>query len=507
MPIRHVLVVLLLLASAACAPLSRERERHQDLVHLTFLQINDVYELEPVDGGRRGGMARLATLVKATRRENPDTLFVVAGDVLAPSVLSTFLKGEPMIAALNAVGVDLATFGNHEFDFGPTVLSDRMRQSTFTWLSANVLDRRTGQPFGGARRDLLRQVGPVVVGVLGLTMPETLGTSSPGPDVVFEDVMTTARAVAADLRRRGAKVVVAVTHQDMRRDRALAEAGGIDLILGGHEHEPLVAEQGRAVITKAGSDARYLVRVDVWVTLGGEIVERSWSFREVSARVPPDPDAQAIVKRYVDRLDQALHVVIGRATVPLEARRAKLRGEEANTGNFITDVMRARMGTEVALLNGGGVRADRVLPEGPITKRDIVSMLPFVNAVMKLEMTGRELRAAIEYGLAQTDRGGGGFLQLSGARIAWDPGRPAGRRLVRADVGGAPLDDGRRYTVAVIDYLYRGGDGFTAFRDAKVLVDPESGPALMPAVVDAITERGTIAPGVEGRITRLTPAR
>lgn len=507
MLVRRALVLLVVVATVACAPLARDGARDHDLVHLTFLQINDVYELEAVDGGRRGGMARLATLVQATRRENAHTLLAVAGDVLAPSVMSTFLKGEPMIAALNAVGVDLATFGNHEFDFGPAVLSDRMRESRFTWLSANVLDRRTGQPFGGARRDLLRQFGPVMVGVLGLTMPETLGTSSPGPDVVFEDVVATAGAVAADLRRRGAKVVVALTHQDMRRDRALAEAGGIDLILGGHEHEPLVAEQGQAVITKAGSDARYVVRVDLWVTPGGDIVERSWSFREVSARVPPDPEVQAVVKRYVDRLDQALHAVIGRATVPLEARRARLRGEEANTGNFITDVMRARMGADVALLNGGGVRTDRVLPEGPITKRDIVSMLPFINAVMKLEMTGSDLRAAIEYGLAQTDRGGGGFLQLSGARIVWDPARPAGRRLVRADVGGAPLDDGRRYTVAVIDYLYRGGDGFTAFRDAKVLVDAESGPALMPAVVDAITERGTIAPGVEGRITRIAPAR
>jgi 2',3'-cyclic-nucleotide 2'-phosphodiesterase (5'-nucleotidase family) len=122
-------------------------------------------------------------------------------------------------------------------------------------------------------------------------------------------------------------------------------------------------------------------------------------------------------------------------------------------------------------------------------------------------MTGRDLRRALEHGLAQTDRQGGGFLQLSGARIAWDPARPAGSRVVRAEVGGAPLDDGRTYTVAVNDYLYRGGDGFAAFAGARVLVDEQSGPALTTMVVDAVAAEGTVAPRVEGRITRLGAAR
>jgi 5'-nucleotidase len=140
----------LLLLVACASPLRPLGPLAEPAVRLTLLQVNDVYTLEPVDGGRRGGLARLATLVERIRRENPATLLALAGDVLSPSVASTLLRGEQMIAGLNVLGLDLATFGNHEFDFGPGVLQQRMRESAFTWISANVLDRRSGRPFGGA---------------------------------------------------------------------------------------------------------------------------------------------------------------------------------------------------------------------------------------------------------------------------------------------------------------------------------------------------------------------
>jgi 5'-nucleotidase len=477
-----------------------------DLVWVTFLQVNDIYTLEPVDGGRRGGIARLATLAKATKTRNPNSLFVLAGDTISPSVMSTFLRGEQMIAGLNAAGLDLATFGNHEFDFGPDVLRQRMAESRFTWVSANVLDRRTGRPFGGAQRDVLRAFGPIKVGIFGLTMPETQSTSSPGPDVVFREPLEAAREVAAALRAQGAHLVVAVTHQDMARDRALAATGDVDLILGGHEHDVRIAEEGKALITKAGSDGRYLVQVNLWLTPAGQLVERSWIFRELSAQVPPDRAAAELVSTYAARLSKELDAVVAVTTAPLEAHGSKLRTEETNVGNFLTDLMRERLGTDVAVLNGGAIRTDRTLPPGPVTKRDVLSLLPFSNVVMKLEMRGRDLRQALEEGLAQAERLGGGFLQVSGLHVAWDPRRAPGQRVVGLDVGGRPVEDGRTYTVAAPDYVVRGGDGFTAFREARVLVDEESGPQLADVVLDGLVARKTIAPRVDGRIRTVQPA-
>ena len=495
--LRTALLVLVAVVVAACASTGA---RDPGLVRITLLQINDIYVLEAVDGGQRGGMARLATLVREARRENPNTVFVLAGDVLSPSVQSTFLRGEQMVAALNAIGLDLATFGNHEFDFGPGVLRERMGESKFVWLSSNVVDRRSGRFFGGAWPDLLFAFDGIRVGLLGLTMPESSAVSSPGPDVVFGDPRVVGREVAAALRGRGARLVVAVTHQPMAEDKALAAAAAPDVILGGHEHEPLVAEEGPTLITKAGSDGRYLVQVDLWVARDGTRVERSWQFREVSRRVAPDPGVEALVNAYAKRLDKELDVVIGRTDVPLEAHGAKLRTQETNIGDFVADVMRDRMASDVALLNGGAIRTNRTVPAGPLTKRDVMSLLPFTNVVLKLQMSGGDLRRALERGLAQADREGGGFLQVSGIRLAWDPRRPAGRRLVSAAARGAPLAAEALYTVAVPGYLWRGGDGFTEFAGAKVLVGEESGPNLTQLVLDAVARRGTIAPQPDGRL-------
>jgi 5'-nucleotidase len=331
-------------------------------------------------------------------------------------------------------------------------------------------------------------------------MAETRATSSPGPEVVFDDPLRTGQAVAADLRRRGAQVVIALTHQDMAADRALAEAADVDVVLGGHEHEPLVLEEGKAIVVKAGSDGRYLVQVDLWLTREGRLVERSWTFREVSRRVPDDPDVAAIVKRYVDRLSRELDGVIGRSTVALEAHESKLRTQETNLGNFVADVMRARMDADVALVNGGGIRTDRTVPPGPLTKRDVHGLLPFTNVVMKLEVSGRALRAALEHGLAHADRLGGGFLQVSGVQVLYDPKGTPGNRITSVAVGTIPLVADRAYTVAVPGYVARGGDGFTMWREAKVLVDAQSGPDLAQLIVEAIVTRESVAPAVDGRL-------
>jgi 5'-nucleotidase len=471
-----------------------------DLVRLTFLQINDAYVLGPVDGGRRGGMARLATLVREVRRESPNAVFAIGGDFLSPSVESTFLQGSQMVAALDAVGLDFATFGNHEFDFGPVVLLERMKESKFRWLSANVVDRRTGRPFGGASPDILLTLGGLRVGVFGLTMADAARTSRPGPAIGFNPPLAAGKDAAARLRTQGAQVVVGVTHQEIAEDKALASAADVDVILGGHEHDPTVAEDGKTLITKGGSDARYLVQVDLWLTRDGKLVERSWRFREVSGRVAPDPAVEELVRAYGVRLDRELDTVIGRTDVPLEARTSRLRTQETNVGDLVADLLRERLGADAAFVNGGAIRTNRIMPPGPLTKRDVHSLLPFTDVVLKLELSGRDLQAAVEHGLAQTDREGGGFLQVSGVRFVWDARLAAGQRIVSIAVGGNPLAAEAVYSVAVPSYLVRGGDGYTAFSRSKVVVNESSGPQVAQIVMDAVVARGAIAPATDGRI-------
>ena len=498
------LLVVVTFVFAGCSVV-RRGPAAPDLVRLTILQVNDIYSLEPVDEGRRGGMARLATLVKRLRAENPNTLFLLGGDFLSPSILSTYLRGRQMIAALDAIGLDAVTFGNHEFDFGPAVLIERMRESRFAWISSNVRDRRSGGAFGGAQHDRLVTLGGIRVGLIGLTMAETAHTSSPGPDAVFEDPLRIGTEAASALRLRGAQIVIAITHQDMADDRELGDKAAIDLIVGGHEHEPLVAEADRALITKAGSDGRYLAQVDLWVTREGRVVERSFTFHEVTARLPDDPAVAKLVAGYAGQLERELGVVIARTEVALDARRAILRTQEAAIGNFITDVMRETHRADVAVANGGGIRGERIIPPGELRRRDIYELVPFINTVLKVEITGAGLRQTIEHSLAQADNQGGGFLQLSGVQVTYDAGKPAGNRIVTLAVNGRAVDPAARYTVAVPSYVANGGDGHVAFRDAKVLVGQASAPDLATLILQAVESRKTIAPRIEGRLRTVAP--
>jgi 5'-nucleotidase len=450
-------------------------------VRIQLLLVNDVYELEPVMG--RGGLARVATLARELRRQTPNTLFVLAGDTLSPSLLSTLVRGAQMIEGWNAVGLDLATFGNHEFDFGPAVLALRMGESRFAWLSANVLDRATGRPFGGARPWLRRDFDGVRVGVIGLTTPDAAKTSNAGPGLRFEEPLEAARTALAALG--AVDLRVAVTHLPLRQDRELVDALPFDLVLGGHDHDPMVHELGRAVIVKAGSDAMNLGQVEYEVRCGAVLARRQ-RLLPVDASLADAPDVAALVRRQSARLARELDVVVARTAVALDAREALTRREETPLGRFIAALMRDRVGAEVGLLNSGAIRGNRVIPAGPIAKRDVREVLPFSNTVTLLQVSGAVLRAALEHSVDELPRPSGHFLQTAGVRYAVDASRPPGGRVGAIEVGGQGLDPARLYRVAVPDYLARGKDGYVMLAGARALLAPEDGPGLIETVLDGL---------------------
>src|ERR1700754_5215944 len=193
---RRTALALLLFISAIFSIAAQEKT--QCNIKVTLLQVNDVYQFAPVDQGKSGGLGRVLTLIKPIREKNPNTLFMLAGDTISPSVESITYKGAQMIEAWNAVGLDYATFGNHEFDFGPDVLKERMKESKFGWIAANVVEKQTGKPFGGAAPYVIREFNGVKVGIFGLVLPETKTTSRPGADVEFLNPCDTAKAMVTE---------------------------------------------------------------------------------------------------------------------------------------------------------------------------------------------------------------------------------------------------------------------------------------------------------------------
>ena len=511
MPMRFLFRLALAFALLPVAAFGTQRPEPPRKI-VTILQLNDVYQIAPVDRGRRGGMARVSTLQSEIRAQSPNTLFLLAGDFISPSVASRFFKGEQMVAALNASGLDIATLGNHEFDFGSDVLRERMKESRFAYTIANVLDKKTGKPFGGAQAYIIREIGGVRVGVFGLLLPETETMSNPGPLVRFEDPLAVGKRMTSLLRRQGVDIVIALTHLPMRDDKRLALEADIDLIVGGHEHELLESMAGRTPILKMGSDARNLGRIDfnlVARTRGGAKGTRGaaryavesidWQAVPVTDAIKEDPKVAEIVARYEKQLNEGLGEIIGNTTVALDARAGVLRRAESNLGNFLGDVYREALGSDLALVNSGSIRSDTTYGPGEISKKDVLTILPFENILVKVRITGAHLKRLLENGVSVAGQEDGRFPQVSGMKFEYDPGRPVGSRVTMIEINGAPADPAKTYTMALSAYVLGGGDGYD-FKGAEVIVKPEDGPVEPDVLMEAIRKRGTISPQVEGRI-------
>jgi 5'-nucleotidase len=475
-------------------------------VRVTLLQVNDVYQFAPVALGKSGGLARVLTLKKEIEQQSPNTLFLLSGDTISPSVESITYKGAQMIDAWNTVGLDYSTFGNHEFDFGPEVLRQRMRESRFKWIVANVIDKKTGQPFGAAPAYVIREFNGVKVGIFGLTLAETQVTSRPGPDVEFLNPCETAKRIVSELHQRGVNTVVALTHLSLGEDKQVARCADVDVIIGGHEHTLLESSAGGAPIFKMTADARELGQIDLNISrTTGAVESIDWKVIPVTDQIKDAPEF-AVVNRKYGTLLKELSLVVGRTATDLDARSAINRTRETNIGNFIADAFRLATRADVGLMNGGSIRADEIIQAGTLTRRDVLSTLPFKNKVVKVELSGAVLRQVLEHGVARSaeDAEPGRFPQVSGVQFTFDASRPAGSRNVSLTVGGQPLAEKRIYTLATSDYVaIDGGDGYAMLKGTRLLIPRERAQFDSDVLQAAITAQKTIAPKVEGRIKRL----
>lgn len=466
---------------------------------LTILQINDVYSTVPID--EVGGLARVATLKARIAAAGRTPLMVIAGDFLSPSVASSIFKGEQMVAALNASGLDIATLGNHEFDFGPDVLLQRMSEAKWQWVISNVIDTRTNRIVGGAPPYVVRTFGPLKVGFLGLCVAgDEISEASRGY-LRLTDPLEAAATYLPMLKAEGVNVIIAITHLSFADDRALVQRfPDIDLVIGGHEHYPITAVENRTLISKAGSDARFVARVDL-NRRGDGTMERFFELIPITAALPDDPSAATVINGYEARLSTELDVVVGTTTVALDADSVRMRASETNLGNMFADAMRAEVGADVTIVNSGSIRGDRVYPTGPLSRRTLLAMHPFGGVVCKIQMSGRDLLVALNNGVSRMPGTDGRFPQVSNLTMTITPSAPPGNRVGNVIIGGQPLDLGRTYTVAVTDYQVEGGDGYEIFKTQRVLTGHESGPLIVSALEKYVQARGRVEPRIEGRIT------
>lgn len=471
---------------------------------LRFLLINDVYFGDTLRDGT-GGLARIASLRDSLARTGPVTL-VLAGDFLSPSLLTKWYRGEQMRQQLNAVKLDLATFGNHEFEIDRDTLISRIANSTFRWTSANCMLRPSGASFPGVSRWDTSTISGVKVGVFGVTLAGDYRSyvRCSNPD-------SAASASIAALKAAGAEIIYGLTHQTLEADSALlAREPDLDFILGGHEHENHRILVGRRRLLKADANSRSAQLLTLTRGQGGWV--QGDQLIIVDRRIPFEPNAQAVVRAWTDSVAKRLgpERVIATTSFDLDARDAVNRARESPLGDVVTDAVRLGTGADVAIMNSGTMRLDDVIPAGPITNYQIQSifLFPDQSRMMTFPMTGARLREVLEHGVADGSVGKGPYLQVSGVRFTWDFARPSGSRIV----GDITRPDGRvirptdviRLSFGVYPAC-EGGDGYVVPEAKEACTNRNEAPPAVELLLRHITERlgGNVTPPTADRVRRL----
>ncbi len=432
-------------------------------IEFQILQMNDVYEISTLAGGTEAGLARVATIRKELLAENENTLTIIAGDFFSPSALGTAtvdgdrLAGQQMVSSLNYLGLDLATFGNHEFDIKEPQFRARLAESEFQWFSGNVRDA-AGERWGDIPDYVIRTIegedGEAIrVGFVGTTIP-----SNPAPYVSYLDPIEKMKADVAAIKDE-TDVIVAITHLAITEDQYLADnIAEIDIVLGGHEHENIQQWRGKdfTPIFKADANARTVYIHKLTYDTDTDDLTINSRILPVNEAIALDPEMAKVVEYWEQKAFEGFQAngfdpraEIVASPVALDGLESSVRNEETELTKIIAEaVLNASEDAEVSIFNSGAIRIDDVLPPGIITQYDVIRVLPFGGDIVTVEMSGALLERVLNQGLA--NRGSGGFLQTSG--VSQDPDTQNWL------VGDRPLDPTNTYRVATVEFLISGNE-------------------------------------------------
>ncbi|PHH65674.1 hypothetical protein CDD81_1760 [Ophiocordyceps australis] len=495
---------------------------------VTILHFNDVYHISNSDLVARFASVFADPSLVADGDAHvaaAPTLRVFSGDAFSPSLEAAVLRGEHMTPVLNGLGIDVACYGNHDFDFGEERLVELASQTKFPWTLANVVgntgSRQEPRLLAGAREYVVKKVGGYSIGFFGLAGSDWPSNCQHLPECTIADPSMVARRVASHLRRvEKCDLVIAVTHMRLVEDLAVAADAvsadeRVDLVLGGHDHHvlrrvssdgnsdpqvlqtgfdhgeaPMTDFEGHLRIVKSGTDWRGLSLIRLYMEKGrnGKAVVSNMSVKQISdlAQLPnyheivPLPKMLKTLETTHKKIETLVTQPLLYTNVPLEGRTRIIRRQETNLGNMLADALRAFYATDIALVNSGAIRCDcivKCVDGSPLSIHDAINISPFDNALIVKSVSGRVLATALENSVsdAHTD---GRFLQVSGLSMTLDWRRPEGRRLSNiayTSPNGTrqPLEDARSYTVAMVDFIGSGFDGYSCFKDAETLIDAE----------------------------------
>ncbi|ENN87386.1 putative 5'-nucleotidase protein [Rhizobium freirei PRF 81] len=475
-----------------------------------------------------GGAARLKAAIDQRRAAlaGQNVLVLDAGDNFQGSLFYTTYKGAAEVEFLNGMKIDAMTVGNHEFDDGEGPLAAFLDKAQFPVVTANLVIDDQSKLGNRIKKSIVLNIGGQKIGIVGAVTTETPELASPGPHVKVTDDAAAISAEVDALKSQGINKIIALTHVGYPRDvDKIAKIAGVSIVVGGHSHTLLSNTDPKAAgpyptmvdnpagykvpVVQAASYSKYLGDFVVTFDDNGVVKDAKGDPILLDSSVKPDPAIAARVQEMAKPIEELRKKVIGNSQGPIEGAREICRVQECSMGNLVADAMLDRtraQGISIAIQNGGGLRAS--IGAGDVSMGDVLTVLPFQNTVATFQLTGADVKAALENGLSQIDDGAGRFPQVAGLKYSFDKSKPAGSRLISVDVQEGkefkPLDPEKTYGVVSNNYMRAGGDGYAVFaKNAKNAYD--FGPNLEAVVADYLGAHNPYKPYTDGRVTQVAP--
>ena len=468
----------------------------------TILYFNDAHEIAPVfdDLGERGGISRVKAIVDEIKRENPHTLVIFGGDCAGGTLFGAIYHGLPMVEAFNKIPVDIANFGQHDFDFGLDENLKLIQNSQFDWITSNLINDKN-EPYADLPIYKIVELSGITIGFIGLT--DAMTTTTRSENIQQKDLLEAAAFAVKQLVKHDVDIIVAITQTNLEtNENLMMNFPEIDAILT-EERSEIVTEiyycGERPIISPCGNMGSI---AQLNFTKSQNTLNISLQIYPVDASVESDIALKELEDSYQNKLEKELSSAITYLKTPLVAGITSdhaSRWKETNIGNLLTDSFRDYYGANIAILNGGGIRADAAA--GPFTVKNAQAIIPFGNQICLIEMSGKKILQILEHGSAAVEEKAGRFLQISGAKYRYDWIAEAGNRIVDVTIGNEKLDENKMYTVALPDYILEGGDGFDIQNNCTVLVTPDSAPKDIEIFINYCRKMKEVDVKLEGRIT------
>lgn len=442
---------------------------------LTLLHTNDMHGFF-IEGSSDGmGAAKMATVIENMKKANKNVLLLDAGDALQGHSLVTLSKGEEGVKVMNALGYNAMGTGNHEFDYGSAQTLKLAGMLNYPMLAANI-KKADGTLLLDAYKII--EVDGVKVGIFGLATPETTYKSHPDntKGLKFDDIYDTSNQMVSKLLGMGADVVVALAHVgdegEFTTEKLATTVRGIDVIIDGHSHSTYTNGKtvGNTLIVAAGEKTKNLGVVEL-VLKNNRIAFKgaSLSTKLQNSKTVADPKIAALIAEIKTKNDVITGEVVATSPIALVGEKAVVRVSETPLGNLLAEALLKVSGANVSMTNGGGIRTS--IDAGPVTKGEVLSVLPFGNTVRVIEVKGSDILAAIEVGVDSFPAEKGAFPHFAGMTVKFDGAKPAGKRVHELKIGGVLVDLNKTYTMATNDFIAAGGDGYVSLKGKKVVAE------------------------------------